>query len=222
MEKKKINYYLVSLQELEEIKQKYQEKPTLLLHSCCGPCATFPVLFLSKYFRVTIIYNNSNIYPKEEYLRRKEELYRFLEMFQQDYGVEIPVIETAYDNDAYNADLEPFAEEPEGQHRCKICYSKRMKEAFAYADAHHFDYFTTVMTISRQKDSQVLNEIGKALQPQFSYTKYFFADFKKKKGIDQAREMRIQYGLYQQLYCGCKYTYPKQFEVLERRKKEQK
>lgn len=212
----KINYYLKSL---EEIKKNEGKRPTLLLHACCGPCATFPLKFLTKYFDVTIFYNNSNIYPKEEYLRRKEELKKFLDYFYADYNIKVQVIETEYDNELYNKDLEPYKDEAEGLMRCKICYEKRMDEAFKYADENQFDYFTTVMTISRQKNSQVLNEIGKKLQEKYKYTRYLFSDFKKNKGIDEARGMRIKYNLYQQLYCGCKYTYHKQFEILEKRNK---
>lgn len=208
----KINYYLESLKEIENIKAK-STKPKLLLHACCGPCLTFPVKFLSEFFDVTVFYNNSNIYPKDEYQRRKEELKKFLEYFYRDYKVNVMVIETDYNNDKYNGDLEPYKDQSEGLDRCKICYEKRMNEAFAYANNNGYDYFTTVMTISRQKNSQILNQIGKKLRQKYQNTKYFYSDFKKNKGIDEAREMRIKYNLYQQLYCGCKYTYYKQFET---------
>lgn len=216
---KKINYYLESLKEIEALNGK---RPTLLLHACCGPCLTFPIKFLSQYFDVTVFYNNSNIYPESEYQRRKDELKKFLEYFYKDYNVRVEVIETPYDNDTYNKDLEPYKNQPEGLDRCKICYTKRMDEAFRYANEHKFDYFTTVMTISRQKNSQILNAIGKELEKKYNYTKYFYSDFKKNKGIDEAREMRIKYNLYQQLYCGCKYTYHKQFLVKNHQKEEQK
>ena len=64
---KKINYYLESLKEIEKIKGR---KPKLLLHACCGPCLTFPIKFLTQYFDVTVFFNNSTIYPEEEYYRR--------------------------------------------------------------------------------------------------------------------------------------------------------
>ena len=84
-----------------------------------------------------------------------------------------------------------------------------MDQAFKFADENGFDFFTTVMTISRQKNSQKINEIAGNLREKYKNTKYFFSDFKKNKGIDIAREMRIHYNLYQQLYCGCKFTYEK-------------
>ena len=202
----KVNYYKKSQQILDEIK-KSPAKPRLLLHACCGPCSTFPLTFLCPHFNVTIFFNNSNIYPSDEYYRRLNELKKFLTYFERDYGYHIDVVEVPYNNEEYMKDLEPYKDQPEGQTRCFICYEKRMDQAFAYADSHGFDYFTTVMTISRQKNSQKLNEIGKKISEKYKNTKYFYSDFKKNKGIDEAREMRIKYDLYQQLYCGCKYSY---------------
>ncbi|MBQ0009280.1 MAG: epoxyqueuosine reductase QueH [Firmicutes bacterium] len=204
----RINYYKQSIEELEKL-PKTGKKPSLLLHACCGPCSTFPLTFLCPHFDVTIFFNNSNIYPSEEYYRRLNELKKFLKFFKRDYGFDVKIIETSYKNDEYNLDLEKYANQPEGQTRCFLCYEKRMNEAFKYANENGFDYFTTVMTISRQKDSQKLNEIGEKLQKSYGKTRYFHSDFKKNKGIDIAREMRILYDLYQQLYCGCKYTYEK-------------
>lgn len=185
------------------------QKPKLLLHACCGPCATFPLTFLCPHFDVTIFFNNSNIYPSEEYHRRLDELKKLLKYYKRDYGYIINLIVTEYKNEEYNKDLEPYKDLPEGETRCFICYEKRMDEAFKYADEHGYDYFTTVMSVSRQKSSQKINEIGEKLQPKYKNTKYFFSDFKKNRGIDIGRELKIKYNLYQQLYCGCKYTYEK-------------
>lgn len=208
---KYVNYYKKSLQILENIKD-LRERPTLLLHACCGPCAAFPLTFLCPHFKVTIFFNNSNIYPSEEYYRRLNELKKLLEFYKRDYGYEVSVVEVPYDNENYNKDLEPYKDMKEGSTRCFICYEKRMDQAFAYADSHGFDYFTTVMTISRQKNSQILNRIAEKISQKYKNTKYFYSDFKKNKGIDIGRDLRIKYDLYQQLYCGCKYSYEKQQE----------
>lgn len=202
----KINYYEQSLKQIEALKG---QRPRILVHACCGPCATFPLVFLSKAFEVTILFNNSNIFPKDEHDRRLDELKRLVRELNQEQNLDISVIAMPYDNDAYNKDLEPFADEPEGRHRCRICYAKRMNAAFRFAEANGFPWFTTVMTISRQKDSQLLNQIGAALQHRYPKTQYFYSDFKKNRGIDIAREMRLEHHLYQQLYCGCKYTFAK-------------
>ncbi len=206
-EQAKINYYKISLKTMDEIKEG--ERPTLLLHSCCGPCACWPLLFLSKKFDVTIYFNNSNIYPSSEYYRRLEELKKLLTFIERDYGYKIGLIVTPYDNENYNKALAPYKDDPEGGRRCKLCYEKRMREAYDYAEKNGFSYFCTVMSISRQKDSQVMNEIGKKLEAEHSGTKYFYSDFKKANGILLGKELRLKYGLYNQNYCGCVYSYEK-------------
>ena len=201
----KINYYKKSLQILDEIK-KTPTKPRLLLHACCGPCSTYPLKFLCEYFDVTIFFNNSNIYPSEEYYRRLDELKKFLGYFEQDFGYHVEVVVVPYDNETYMKDLEPFKDQPEGQTRCFICYEKRLNQAYKYADSNGFDYVTTVMTISRFKNAQKLNEIGQKLSEKYKNAKYFLSDFKKAGGMEEARQMRIRYNLYNQQYCGCKYS----------------
>ena len=122
-------------------------------------------------------------------------------------GLDVGLVVTPYDNDEFDKDLAPYKDEREGGRRCMICYRKRMGEAYDYAEENGFDYFTTVMTISRQKNSLILNSIGKELEAKHSKTKYFYSDFKKDDGIEKGKALRDKYGLYQQLCCGCKYTY---------------
>ena len=207
----KINYYLISEEEIKKV-DLLKKKPTLLLHTCCGPCSTFPLTYLCPHFNVTIFFNNSNIYPSQEYERRLDELRKFLILFEKDYGYKVNLIVRPYDNEKYNESLEPYKDIPEGGLRCFICYEKRMDEAYNYASKNGYDYFTTVMSVSRQKNSQKINEIGQKLSLKYPNTKYFYSDFKKNDGGLKARNMRIHYNLYQQLYCGCKYSYEKRIE----------
>lgn len=201
----KPNYYLQSLKEIEEIKKTYTDrKPKLLLHTCCAVCAGWPLEFLSSVFDITIYYNNSNIYPLSEYNRRKDELIRLV---HEIYGEEIQMIFPPYDNASYTKKLEPLKDEPEGYLRCFYCYALRMREAYEYANDNHFNYFTTVMTISRQKDSLKLNEIGHSLEKKFPSVKYFYSDFKKSGGQVRRDEIVHEYNLYSQDYCGCIYSY---------------
>jgi predicted adenine nucleotide alpha hydrolase (AANH) superfamily ATPase len=110
------------------------------------------------------------------------------------------------DQNELQKDLEEFKDSREGGVRCKICYTKRMKEAYDYAEKHGFDFFSTVMTISRQKNSLVLNQIGEELSESHPKTAYFYSDFKKNGGQDRSIELRNLNGLYQQTYCGCEYS----------------
>lgn len=197
------NYYLDSV---DIIKSFGERKPTLLIHVCCGPCACYPLIFLAEHFSVTIYYTNSNIFPREEFDHRLSTLKELLEDLKRDRGIEIKLIVAPYDHDEYMKDLRPFKEAREGGERCHICYQKRMAEGYDYADSHGYEYFTTVMTISREKDSKVLNAIGEELAKSHQ-TKYFFSDFKKKDGFNKGVAIRKQYNLYYQDYCGCEYSF---------------
>lgn len=198
------SYYQLQ-QDLLESLPKNNMKPSLCMHVCCGPCSTFPLSFLCDYFKLTLYFNNSNIYPHEEYSRRLKELKCFL----KDAKLEVDLVVTDYDNDAYNKLLEPFKDEPEGQKRCRLCYGLRMDEAYHFANEHHYDYFCTVMSISRQKNSTTLNEIGASLSLKYPNTKYFYSDFKKKDGTLIGQKIAASYHLYRQDYCGCIYSFNK-------------
>lgn len=202
----KINYQLEAFKTFEEV-DKLDKKPTLLIHACCAPCSSHPLTILCDHFDVTIYYNNSNIYPESEYNRRLEELKRFLKCFEKDFHHHVKLIVPPYDNEKYNETLEPLKDIKEGGLRCFTCYEKRMDEAYKFASENHYDYFCTIMTISRQKSSQKLNEIGKTLQEKYPNCKYLFSDFKKNNGLLHVKELKAKYDLYQQLYCGCKYSY---------------
>lgn len=196
------NYQNLLLKELENIK-KQGRKPRLLLHACCGPCFTIPYEILKDYFKITILYNNSNIYPKQEHDRRLGELKKYL----SDLKADIEVIETNYDNDTYNLDLEPRASDKEGHERCRICFSKRLKEGFEYAYKNGFEYYGTVMTISRYKNAQDINKIGEKLQINYPTVKWLYADFKKNNGYEKSLIIIKEHEMYFQEYCGCKYSY---------------
>ena len=212
----KINYYLLGEKIIEEL-QPNGKKPRILLHACCGPCSAHPLTYLCPHFDVTILFNNSNIYPKEEHDKRYDVLLELIEDLKRDYGYDIKVVLPPYDNEGYTKDLEPLKDIPEGGARCFYCYEKRMDEAYKYANENGYDYFTTVMSISRYKNAQVLNSIGQKLSEKYPNTKYFYSDFKKAKGQDHRNELVRLYKLYDQNYCGCVYSYN---EMLERTKKD--
>ena len=200
MEETKINYQK-ELQKLVQNLKNDEIKPSLLLHVCCGPCFTYPYELIKDYFDITIIYNNSNIYPEEEYNRRLNELKKYL----QDIGSGIKVIEFPYDNATYNIDLEPYANQREGMDRCRICFRKRLGQAIDYAEEHNFDFVGTVMSISRFKNSQDLNKIGFELA-EGKKVKWLPADFKKNGGYEKSLDIVRAYKMYFQHYCGCKFS----------------
>lgn len=182
-------------------------KPTLLLHTCCGVCACWPLLYLHRYFKITLYYNNDNIYPQEEYQRRYDELIRYVGIFNDQYQEDVQVVKTPYDGENYLQKISILKDEPERGKRCTLCFQLRMTAAMKYASDHHFDYFTTVMTVSRQKDSDTLNQIGESLAKQYPNVTYFHSDFKKRGGLEKGDAIAQSAGLYRQNYCGCLYSY---------------
>ena len=200
MEETKNNYNKEFEKELKKI-SNLEKKPTLLLHVCCGPCFTYPYEMIKDYFDITIIYNNSNIYPEEEYQRRLNELKEYLKV----RNTGIKVIEFPYDNETYNKDLEPFADQREGMDRCRICFRKRLGQAIDCAETNNFDYVGTVMSISRFKNSQDLNKIGLELS-EGKNVKWLPADFKKNGGYEKSLSIVREYKMYFQHYCGCKFS----------------
>ncbi len=195
------NAYKESLKEIERIRQS-GKRPSLCMHVCCAPCSCWPLEFL-KDFDVTVYFTNSNIYPSEEYWRRLDELKQFLDT----HHPEVKLIVSAYDNKAYTDKISILKDEPERGKRCRMCYGLRMNEAYKYAHEHQFDYFTTVMTISRQKDSKVLNFIGLQLSNKYPNTRYFISDFKKADGSIKGNRIASELDMYRQDYCGCIYSY---------------
>ena len=193
-----MNYQL----EMEKIiNQKQGNK--LLLHACCAPCSSYVLEYLTNFFDITILYYNPNIYPKEEFDKRYQELSRLIKDLPHNNSISL--IEGRYDYNEFLNIAKGLESVPEGGERCFKCYELRMREAAKYAKKHNFDYFTTTLSISPYKNSNKLNEIGKKLEDELS-VKYLYADFKKKNGYKRSIELSREYNLYRQDYCGCIYS----------------
>ncbi len=187
-------------------------KPSLLLHACCGPCSSYVLEYLFKYFDITVFYYNPNIYPQEEYQRRLAELRKLYETFPPALEGKVKVVEEAYDpEDFYKAvgtRQEPeLADEPEKGERCRRCYEFRLRRAFEYATTGGYDYFCTTLSISPFKDAEKLNVIGQELEAENPSGPHWLpSDFKKKGGFKRSLEISEEYGMYRQDYCGCIYS----------------
>lgn len=192
-------------------------KPTLLLHACCGPCSSYVLEYLYKYFDITVYYYNPNIYPPAEYERRLSELKKLYEVFLPATEGQVEVVETDYEpEDFYQAvrtrEEPELAAEPEKGERCRRCYEFRLRRAFEYATAHQFDYFCTTLSISPFKDAEKLNVIGQELEQKAKEKSkdkiphWLPSDFKKKGGFKRSLEISEEYGMYRQDYCGCLYS----------------
>ncbi len=191
----------------DTIKKLGENKPSLLLHACCGPCLTYPLSILVKHFKVTVLYVNPNIYPKEEYELRYREVKRFVEEYQKDENVSIELVKEDVPYEDYFNIVKGHEKDLEGGQRCLLCHEYRMDLAYSYASKNNFDYFTTVMTVSSKKPSQILNEIGLELSKKYVNTKFLEADFKKENGQLIGINIAKKYNLYRQCYCGCEFSY---------------
>ncbi|MBE6086649.1 MAG: epoxyqueuosine reductase QueH [Clostridium beijerinckii] len=198
----KINYQK-ELDSLIENLVKNEEVPTLLLHSCCAPCSSYVLEYLSQYFKITIFFYNPNIYPMEEYTRRVAEQKGLIS--EMKVNNEIRFIEGKYDTESFYNISKGLEEEKEGGVRCFNCYELRLNEAAIMAKEKGYDYFTTTLSISPHKNSAKLNEIGKSLSEEHD-VKYLYSDFKKKEGYKRSIELSKQYKLYRQDYCGCVFS----------------
>lgn len=192
--------------ELDKIIKKLEEEkrvPTLLLHSCCAPCSSYVLEYLSNYFSITVFYYNPNISPESEYTKRIWEQ----QMLIDKLPVKHPVTFVAgpYDSDRFYDMARGLEREKEGGERCFRCYELRLREAAEMAKKAEFDFFTTTLSISPLKNAQKLNEIGMRLAEEYGVA-YLPSDFKKKNGYKRSVELSKEYGLYRQDYCGCVFS----------------
>lgn len=196
----KINYYLACERE---IKRNEGRLPRLLLHSCCAPCSSAVLEYLSPHFDITLFYYNPNITPAEEYRKRVAELHRLVEA--ADYPNPVRIVEGRYDSGEFFAIARGLEDLPEGGERCAKCYRLRLEETAKVAAEGGFEYFTTTLSVSPYKNAQKLNAIGAELSAEYG-VKYLLSDFKKKDGYRRSIELSAQYGLYRQNYCGCEFS----------------
>ncbi len=192
--------------ELEGTIEKLVEAgqtPRLLLHSCCAPCSSYVLEYLSEYFSVTVFYYNPNIFPAEEYEKRVKEQEALILRLPAKHRISF--LEGPYEQERFYEMAKGFELEPEGGERCFRCYHLRLLEAAQMARAGAFDYFTTTLSISPLKDAEKLNEIGEKLAREYGVA-YLNSDFKKRNGYKRSIELSREYGLYRQDYCGCVYS----------------
>jgi predicted adenine nucleotide alpha hydrolase (AANH) superfamily ATPase len=197
-----VNYQKALDDTLKEIAEK-SIAPNLLLHSCCGPCSSYVLEYLSAYFDITVLYYNPNIWPAEEFDKRAETQRQLLSDMAFKNPVRLVVAE--YRPEEFDEAAAGLEAEPEGGKRCPKCFRLRLEEAAHYARTHGFDYFTTTLSVSPHKDAEALNQIGRELEAAYG-VKYLYADFKKQNGYKRSVELSKEYGLYRQDYCGCRYS----------------
>ena len=195
----KINYQL----KLEEILEGLDKRPSLLLHSCCGPCSSYCLEYLKKYFDITVLYYNPNIFPEEEFDRRAAEQRRLIEECMD--GVKLII--SSYDHSEFTEYVKGYEAEPEGGARCGKCFELRLEKTARTAKERGFDFFGTTLTVSPHKNAQIINSVGERIAQEFTIAPaWLYSDFKKKNGYRISIELSQKYGLYRQNFCGCEYA----------------
>ena len=200
----KINYQKLMEDLIKENCMDNNCTPRLLLHSCCGPCSSYVLEYLCAYFDITVFYYNPNIYPFEEYEKRKNEQIRLIKSFNAE-GRHIQFINGDYDYRVFTDMARGFENEKEGGERCHRCYEFRLRKTAELALDRKADYFSTTLTVSPYKNAPFINELGFKIEEETG-AKYLASDFKKRNGYKRSIELSKEYGLYRQDYCGCVFS----------------
>ena len=198
------NYDLVFRQRYRRIK----DGEKLLLHVCCAPCATYCLTRLLDKFDVTLYYANDNITDHAEWQKRLGEIEKLVELvnngqFETQPKYTLKLIVQPHDANRFLEKAKGLENAKEGGARCKECFKLRLADTLAYAQAHNFVYFGTTLTVSRRKNSTLINQVGLELQRD---VKWLCADFKKLGGFDESLRLAEKYALYTQHYCGCVFS----------------
>lgn len=196
--------YQKQLEKLLESLKKTGKRPSLLLHSCCAPCSSYVISYLADYFDISIFYFNPNIYPKEEYEKRKSEQIRLIQIMNIN-DKQISFTDADYDYQSLLSMTKGHENEPEGGQRCTICYKLRLEQTAKEAKQRGFDYFATTLTVSPYKNAKKLNNIGNELEAKYGII-YLISDFKKCEGYKKSIQLSKEYNLYRQEYCGCEFS----------------
>ncbi len=181
-----------------------QTPPSLLLHSCCAPCSSHCLSVLASLAKVTVLYFNPNIFPAEEYEKRKSEQMRFIkEAYPQ-----VKVCDCDYDHALFLAAVKGLEGEKEGGARCTECFRLRLTAAARAAKTLGCDMFATTLTVSPHKNAPLINETGREIQAREG-VEFLPSDFKKKEGYKHSILLSRRYSLYRQNYCGCEFSLAK-------------
>ncbi len=177
--------------------------PNLMLHSCCAPCSSYVLEYLSQYFSITVFYYNPNIFPESEYNKRILEQQSLIERMPVKHPVSF--LAGPYEQEKFYQISAGLEDAKEGGARCMKCYELRLRKTAEAALNAGSDYFTTTLSISPLKKAEALNTIGQRIGEEVGIP-YLVSDFKKKNGYQRSIELSREYDLYRQDYCGCEFS----------------
>ena len=194
----------ISLEDMNDLRKV---KPSILLHSCCGPCSTAVVERLSGRFDITIFFYNPNITDQDEYEKRRLTQLEFIEKYNNriDSKDRIAYLEGAYEPEAFYSAVKGLEEEPEGGRRCTRCFQLRLEKTAETARMSGFDTFGTTLTVSPYKNFELIYKLGMQIGMRYGLT-FLGEDFKKQGGYQRTIELSKKYHLYRQHFCGCGFS----------------
>ncbi|MHB9030108.1 MAG: epoxyqueuosine reductase QueH [Candidatus Latescibacterota bacterium] len=172
---------------------------TLLLHICCGPCATHVINSLRREYDVTGFFFNPNIYPAEEYRRRVQAAKTVCER------LDVNIVEGTYEPECFYEAVKGLEEEPENGARCLVCYRLRLAEAARYAMENGYSLLASTLTVGPMKKAALIDPIG-VEEAHRAGLSFRASDWKKKDGFRHSCELSREMGIYRQHYCGCEFS----------------
>ena len=171
----------------------------LLLHVCCAPCSIAIIDELKDIYNLTVYFYNPNIFPEEEYCKRKAEVIKICEEWK------VSMIDADYETEKWEEHIKGLENEPEGGKRCLNCFAMRLNKAGEYAKQNNFDIFATTLTSGRNKKADVIHPFGFKIADKLSLN-FLDTDWKTGGRQEKGRKMVEDKGIYRQKYCGCKYS----------------
>lgn len=170
-----------------------------LLHTCCAPCSIAIIEELKNKFDLTVFFYNPNIFPEEEYIKRKEQVVKVCGEWN------VKIVDKDYEHENWRQEVKGLEAEPEMGNRCVVCFKFRLQAAVQYAAENNFDIFGTSLTSGRNKKAQIINPIAQFLADQFNI-KFYDEDWKKGGRQERGRKLVSEKGIYRQNYCGCEFS----------------
>ncbi|MFQ5905008.1 MAG: epoxyqueuosine reductase QueH [bacterium] len=179
--------------------EKARSLPGLLLHTCCGPCATGVLESLAEEYEMTCFFYNPNVQPESEYRTRLDQAREVARIMK------VLFLDDEYDADAWLEETKGLKDEPEGGRRCEICFRKRLLKTGIKAKQVGADLFATTLTISPHKNAGLINRTGNYVSQKVGVP-FLEGDWKRAGGFKRSVELSEEFSLVRQDYCGCEYS----------------
>ncbi|MDH8701907.1 putative adenine nucleotide alpha hydrolase (AANH) superfamily ATPase [Dysgonomonadaceae bacterium PH5-43] len=174
---------------------------TILLHTCCAPCSAAIIEWLlNNNVKPILFFYNPNIFPLEEYERRKNELKRYA------ISLDIEFIDGDYNHNYWLEQIQGLEAEPERGSRCLECFKIRLLATAKLASLRGITRITTTLASSRWKSLEQISTAGNMATQHFANVEFWDKNWKK-GGLSERRQILLnEFKFYNQTYCGCEFS----------------